>query len=135
MEGALKMKIKKTLFLTLLLVCIFIFASVSSANQANWDGSNEIIVIGYGVAPPFATTQAQATILARRAAVADAHRQLGEIVEHVLVDSENKDIIRTRMSAVIQGSAIILEEATAGGLYKVIMVIDASNMLTASGQF
>jgi hypothetical protein len=74
-----------------------------------------ISVTGQGIAPIFATTPAQSYVLAKRAAMADAYRQLAERVKGVKI--EGKDTIKnmaiknstvnTQVEAMIKNAKIV----------------------------
>ena len=96
-----------------------------------------------GVAPTYAVNAIQARMLARRAAVVDAYRQLAEMVKGVNVDSETtvenmmvtSDVTKTKVTALIQGARIVSEQAVDGGGYTVTMemsVFGASNSLATA---
>lgn len=113
----------------MILAITVIMASVEVEAAPNWN-TNTIQVTGMGVANPnMATTPAHAAMMARRAAVADAYRQLAEAVNGVQVDAETtveqmiltSDVVRTRISAVIRGAQIISEGELSGGGYSVTM--------------
>lgn len=114
------------------LVAAIIFAVSATVDAApNWN-TNTIQVTGMGVSnPALAKTSAHASMMARRAAVADAYRQLAEAVQGVQVDAETtveqmmltSDIVKTRVSAVIRGAKIVDEGELAGGGYSVTMEI------------
>ena len=115
-----------------LLMAIILFAVSGNADAApNWN-TNVIQVTGTGVANPrMATTPAHASMMARRAAIADAYRQLAEVVNGVQVDAETtveqmmltSDVVRTRVSAVIRGATVVSEGELSGGGYSVTMEI------------
>ncbi|MBR3497828.1 MAG: LPP20 family lipoprotein [Selenomonadaceae bacterium] len=112
------------------LLAIIFFAVGGQVEAApNWN-SNTIQVTGMGVAnPQLARTAAHAAMMARRAAVADAYRQLAEAVNGVQVDAETtveqmmltSDVVRTKISAVIKGAVIVDEGELSGGGYSVTM--------------
>ena len=114
------------------LVAAIIFAISATVDAApNWN-TGTIQVTGMGVSnPALAKTSAHASMMARRAAVADAYRQLAEAVQGVQVDAETtveqmmltSDIVKTRVSAVIRGARIVDEGELAGGGYSVTMEI------------
>ncbi|MBR3961267.1 MAG: LPP20 family lipoprotein, partial [Clostridia bacterium] len=95
------------------LVAAIIFAISATVDAApNWN-TGTIQVTGTGVSnPALARTSAHASMMARRAAVADAYRQLAEAVQGMQVDAETtveqmmltSDIVKTRVSAVIRGA-------------------------------
>ena len=105
-------------------------AGVAGAANVDW-GEGRITVQGMGVAPPNAVNFAQARMLARRAAVVDGYRQLAEAVQGVNVDAETtvenmmvtSDVVRTNVSAVIQGARVVAEAEIPGGGYQVTMEI------------
>ena len=119
-----------TALMTMLAVMVFSISSVFAANNVDWDNSS-ITVIGMGAQPANALNPAQARMLARRAAVADAYRQLAESIKGVNVDSETtvenmmvtSDIIRTKVSACIKGAVVIAEQEIPGGGYQVTMAV------------
>ena len=115
--------------LTALFVAMFLFAGVHAEAAVDW-GSKVITVTGSGVAnPALVRVPAQAVAMAKRAAIADAYRQLAEMVQGVQVDAETtveqmmltSDIVKTRVSAVIKGAQIVDEGELAGGGYSVTM--------------
>ena len=99
----------------------------AASNQIDWN-KNVITVIGSGIAPP-GTRAAQARILARRAAIADAYRQMAEIVQGVNVDATTtveqmmveSDTITLKVNAVIRGAQVIDKGITSDGAYEVVM--------------
>ena len=114
------------------LLAAIIFAISAQVDAApNWS-KNIIQVTGTGVAnPALARTPAHASMMAKRAAIADAYRQLAEMVQGVQVDAETtveqmmltSDVVKTRVSAVIKGAQIVDEGELAGGGYSVTMEI------------
>ena len=116
-------------FLMLLMTMLLALpAGVAGAANVDW-GEGRITVQGMGVAPPNAMNFAQARMLARRAAVVDGYRQLAEAVRGVNVDAETtvenmmvtSDVVRTSVSAVIQGARLVAEGEIPGGGYQVTM--------------
>ena len=114
------------------LLAIILFAVSGKADAAPDWNSNKIQVTGMGVAnPALVRSPAHAAMLARRAAVADAYRQLAEVVNGVQVDAETtveqmmltSDIVKTRISAVIKGAIVVSEGELSGGGYSVTMEI------------
>ena len=89
--------------------------------------ASDVTVTGIGLPPENAGTDG--VVLARRAAIVDAYRNLAEVIEGVQVDSDtvmhdcmiHSDTVRIQVSALIKG-AKILEEGTDGrGRYYVRM--------------
>lgn len=97
------------------------------SGRINWE-AGVIKATGTG-AKPSGMPSAQARQMARRAAIVDALRNLGEIINGVRVDSETtvknfvteSDVIRTQMSAFIQGAHIVSERELPDGSYEVVM--------------
>ena len=135
------------LFMACLMAMTLMVVSAASAFAAgtgmDWSGDSKITVQGMGVAPTYAVNAIQARMLARRAAVVDAYRQLAEMVKGVNVDSETtienmmvtSDVTKTKVTALIQGARIVSEQAVDGGGYTVTMemsVFGASNSLATA---
>ena len=86
---------------------------------------------GYGAPPTTSSSNGQARILARRAAIVDAYRNLSEYIAGVRIDSETTvqdmtvrdDIIKTRVSAIIKGAKILSERSNNDGSYSVVVGI------------
>jgi len=93
----------------------------------------EFVVYGEGIAPMNTVSPAQAVALAKRAAVADAYRQLGEKLYGVQVNSKEtiKDAslrdsrIETRVNGLIK-NATITESSYKDGLFTVRMELKMS---------
>lgn len=112
-------------------LAILLAISPKADAAPNWNTS-VIQVTGMGVANPnMAVSPAHAAMQARRAAVADAYRQLAEAINGVQVDAETtveqmmltSDVVRTRISAIIQGARTVSEGELSGGGYSVTMEI------------
>ncbi|MDR3563981.1 MAG: hypothetical protein P4N59_21445 [Negativicutes bacterium] len=96
----------------------------------NWD-QGVIQAIGTGVPPAQASSQAQANAMARRAAVVDAYRNLTELIGGVRVEGETtvrnfevtSDVVRTKISGLVQGARIVDEQPQPDGSYQVTMQI------------
>lgn len=105
-------------------------ATVLAAENVDWN-SNVIRATGGGVAPAGARTMAQARMMARRAAITDAYRQLAEYVGGVNVNAETtvdmaavqSDVIKTKVQATIRGARIVSEGVTSDGGYEVTMEV------------
>ena len=108
----------------------------------DWERS-VVIAEGYGFAPQNTTNPMQAKILAKRAAMSDALRRLGELVGGVQVTAETtvdkmmieSDIVRTRVQTTIKGAKLVEENLVAPGSYRVVMelpMFGSSDALAAS---
>lgn len=101
-----------------------------AAPEPDWN-ANKIQVTGMGVAPRNAVSPAHASMMARRAAIADGYRQLAEVIQGVQVDAETtveqmmlkSDVVKTKVSTVVKGAQIVSEGELAGGGYSVTMEI------------
>lgn len=99
----------------------------------NWEQGERtsIEAYGYGVANMENEGSARGKILARRAAVADAYRNLAEIIQGVQVNSETSmhnlavqdDTVRVRVDSLVKGAEIVKETYEPNGTYRVLMRI------------
>ncbi len=121
------------------LVAAFLFATsagVSAASATNYvegvNWSQKVITVrGTGLAPTDAVNRTQAEGLASKAARADAYRKMAEVVNGVRVDSETtvekmlttKDVVKTRVSATIQGARVLEEKILSDGSCEVVMQV------------
>ena len=123
------MKIKFSfsgLLVAALIICTSLFAEAAPIGT-DWE-SQKITVIGSGV-PPAGIHGAQARIMAKRAAIADAYRQLAEAVQGVQVDAETtvemamvqSDMVKLRVNSVVKGAKIVAENVTSDGAFEVTM--------------
>lgn len=120
---------KKFGFMGIVLAAILLLTSLKVDAATDWN-NGVIQATGSGV-PTTGTIGAQARMLARRAAIADAYRQLLEMTEGVQVDADTtvemmmvtSDVIRTKVSGVVKGAKIVSENMTPDGGYEVTMQI------------
>ena len=138
------MKIGMKLFGVLVMAALLLTSfRAEAALGADWN-SHMITVTGSGV-PPAGIRGGQARLLARRAAIADAYRQLAEIVEGVQIDGETtvemamlkSDTVSLRVEAVIKGAQIVpdSERITSDGVYEVTLqlpMFGATNSLASA---
>jgi len=113
--------------------------SKSSNSKLIRDGSRLVLtkdnvlifkVVGQGVSPVNTISPAQAKALAKRAAIADAYRQLAEKIAGVKIEGRDKivnmvtkkSLVRTCVNALIK-NATIIDSRTKNGLYEVEMEI------------
>ena len=83
---------------------------------------------GFGT-PPMGAYGSKASIMARRAAIVDAQRNLAEQVSGVQVDAETTvenfvisiDLVKTKVSALIKGAVVVEEQMMPDGAYRVVM--------------
>lgn len=96
------------------------------AGQINWS-QGKLRVTGTGVVPPD-VSESQRRLLARRAAISDAYRLMGALVNGVQVSSATRveqymvknDTIRNRVTAMIKGAKMVGEERiTPDGAFQV----------------
>ena len=83
---------------------------------------------GFGT-PPMGAYGSKASIMARRAAIVDAQRNLAEQINGVQVDAEttvenfviSSDLVKTKVSALIKGAVVVEEQMMPDGAYRVVM--------------
>lgn len=92
--------------------------------------ANDIQALGIGMAP-VGSNYARGKILARRAAVVDAQRNLLEYINGVSLDADTtvenltvgSDMIRTQVSGIIRGAKIISERYNTDGSYEIVLSV------------
>ena len=111
--------------------------SVSTADQVgangliNWD-EGFVEATGTGVPSSIAKSPAQGRLMARRAAIVDAQRNLLESIEGVKITAETtvqnfettNDMVRTQVTGVVKGSKIVNEQQLPDGTYQVTLRIN-----------
>ena len=106
-------------------------AFAMAGDDAAYSENGVISATGMGVGPRQVASYAEGKILARRAAIVSAYRQLAENVNGVQVDSETtvematttSDVTRTRVSGLIKGARITSESYEKDGTYMVTMEV------------
>ncbi len=103
---------------------------VSSTGSVNWD-TGVIEACGIGVPSSIAKSPAQARLMARRAAIADAQRNLLEAIGGIKVTAETtvrnfettSDIVNTQVFGIIRGAKIVDEQLLPDGTYQVTLQV------------
>ena len=97
----------------------------NTKGSVNWDKGAEADVEAIGIGLPPENMGVRGNILARRAAVVDAQRNLAEMIQGVQIDSETvmenlvitSDVVRSKVSAMVKGARIVDEGVNADGSY------------------
>ena len=108
-----------------LLPSVSLMQSVEAAPM--WD-EGTIVAEGFGT-PPNGVYGSRANIMARRAAIVDAQRNLAEQINGVQVDAETtvenfvttSDVVKTKVSALVKGATVVEEQLMPDGSYHVVM--------------
>ena len=127
-------------------MCLVILSAASvlaaPAGGVDWDQA-VTRAEGAGVAPATAYNSVQARLMARRAAIVDAYRQLAEQIKGVNVDATTtvqnmmmtNDTVTTKVSALVQGARIVDEKVLPEGGYSVTLqvpVFGVSNSIASA---
>ena len=127
-------------------MCLVILSAASvlaaPAGGVDWDQA-VIRAEGAGVAPATAYNSVQARLMARRAAIVDAYRQLAEQIKGVNVDATTtvqnmmmtNDTVTTKVSALVQGARIVDDKVLPEGGYSVTLqvpVFGVSNSIASA---
>lgn len=132
------MKMVKKIVMTTLSV-LFIACSLLMWNQLgenityaanNTANGEKITADGYGVLPT-GIPIGRAKIMARRAAIVDAQRNLVETIQGTAIDSETTvnnfiltdDVVKTKVSGLIKGATVVDEELLEDNMYRVVMSV------------
>lgn len=132
------MKMVKKIVMTTLSV-LFIACSLLMWNQLgenityaanNTANGEKITADGYGVLPT-GIPIGRAKIMARRAAIVDAQRNLVETIQGTAIDSETivnnfiltDDVVKTKVSGLIKGATVVDEELLEDNMYRVVMSV------------
>lgn len=120
-----------TILICAAVFCIAICQAVCASQTngwVNWD-RQVIKAIGHGVAPKGVDDPAQAKLMTRAAAVADAYRNLAMVVNGVKVDGKTSvknyvaesDEVRLRVQGMIRGADIVSEKQGIDGTYEIVL--------------
>ncbi len=107
----------------------YIVPNVASAQYQAAISTEQITADGYG-RYPMGMPPGAAKVMAKRAAVVDAQRNLLESVKGVAIDSETvvenfmlkNDVIKTKVNGIIQGATVISEDYSDGVCHVVMAV-------------
>lgn len=104
---------------------------VGTNGSIDWN-KGTIEAVGYGQPSSLSKSPAHARLMARRAAIDAAYRNLLEAIQGVKVDSETtvhnfetvNDTVKVKISGLVNGARIITEQPLADGSYLVTMSIN-----------
>ncbi len=104
---------------------------IGAYGSINWE-QGVVEAIGTGIPSRLAKSPAQARLMARRAAIVDAQRNLLETIEAVKVTAETtvqnfettSDTVKTQVTGIIKGAKIVDEQLLADGSYQVTLSIN-----------
>lgn len=111
-----------------------VHAQLSSNNKssAEWTKGedNDIQAIGIGL-PPVGSNHIRGKVLARRAAIVDAQRNLLEYINGVSLDADttvnqlavDSDVVRTQVSGIVRNAKVVSEKYTADGSYEIVLSV------------
>lgn len=115
-------------------VCLLIACTAfagRSQNGVDWDAGNGVEIQATGIGLPGKFKGSQGRVMARRAAITDAYRELLAQINEIRVDAETlmkehalkSDIVRTKISGFVRGAKIVNEGMEEDGVYYVTMSI------------
>lgn len=125
------MKLKTTIIFAVAAILTLIVSTTFAAEKSKVDWNNNYITVtGYGAPPAHSVNVSQARMMARRAAVVDAYRQMAEIINGVQIDGETtvhdmtveSDVVKTKVSGLVR-SARVTEERQVSDGYEVTMTV------------
>lgn len=104
---------------------------VGTNGSIDWD-KRTIEAVGYGLPSSLSRSPAHAQLMARRAAIADAYRNLLEAIQGVKIDAETtvhnfetvNDTVKIKISGLVNGARIVTEQPLADGSYQVTMSVN-----------
>lgn len=111
-----------------------VHTKLSNVNKASveWEKgeNNDIQALGFGL-PPIGSNHVRGKILARRAAIVDAQRNLLEYINGVSLDADTtvenlnveSDIIRSQVSGIVRNATIVSEKYNNDGSYQVVLSV------------
>ncbi len=110
-------------------VAVNVQVQQNAKGSVNWDKGAEADVEAIGIGLPPDNMGARGNVLARRAAVVDAQRNLAEMIQGVQIDSDtvmenlviSSDVVRSKVSAMVKGARIVDEGVNEDGSYFVKM--------------
>ena len=125
------MNAKKIFLLVCFILCLHCTANAQDNVVENWWDNNMLIAEGYGFPKENAENPRRAQILARRAAMMDAYRQLAEQAKGIHITAESTigskiltgDIVEGKVDAVVKGAQILSEEFDEYNNCKVVMCV------------
>lgn len=107
-------------------VSVNVQVSQSYDEGINWENGNSAYVVAIGTGLPPENAGVRGRVLARRAALVDAYRNLAEMLNGVQLDADTvmedlaikSDIVRVKTSALIKGAQIVEEKEMSDGSYQ-----------------
>lgn len=104
-------------------VSVNVQVSQSYDEGINWENGNSADVVAIGTGLPPENAGVRGRVLARRAALVDAYRNLAEMLNGVQLDADTvmedlaikSDIVRVKTSALIKGAQIVEEKEMSDG--------------------
>ncbi len=110
-------------------VAVNVQVQQNTKGSVNWDKGADADIEAIGIGLPPENMGARGNVLARRAAVVDAQRNLAEMIQGVQIDSDtvmenlviSSDVVRSKVSAMVKGARIVDEGVNPDGSYFVKM--------------